>query len=180
MHTPHFNANRPDGNRGFTVIEVMVVMVLLAILTTIAFPAYRSFVVGQRVKNTSFDIMAMLTLTRSEAIKRNAAVRATPTNGDWAQGWSVTTTSTGTVLNHQDALPAGNVTITCYQGTPPITPAACAFIEYNASGRITNSQQQAIQIKGQGISATDGTGGGARCIRVDLSGRPNSEKGTCV
>ncbi len=179
MDTLHFNANRPGGNRGFTLIEALVVMVLLAILTTIAFPAYRSFVVGQRVKNTSFDIMSMLTLTRSEAIKRNSAVTATPTNGDWAQGWSVTT-ATGTVINHQDPLPAGNVTITCYQGTPPTTPAACVAIGYNQSGRITNSQQQAIEIKGQGASATDGTGGGARCIRVDLSGRPNSEKGTCV
>ncbi len=164
--------------RGFTLIEMMVTILILVILTMAALPSFQSFIAGQRIKNTAFDIMAMLTLTRSEAIKRNAQVTSTPGGNDWTQGWSITAAG-GTLINKQDPLPTSNIIVTCLQGTAllPVTP--CNAITYNASGRIANGQQQAIQITSTTTTSGDGTGGGMRCITIDLSGRPNSKKGTC-
>jgi type IV pilus assembly protein PilE len=38
------NASNPGGARGFTLIEVMIVVVVVAILAAIAFPSYREYV----------------------------------------------------------------------------------------------------------------------------------------
>lgn len=159
---------KPTGCRkknGFTLTELLIALVVAGILAAIAIPSYSSFVAGQRIKTVSFDLMSMLTLARSEAIKRGARITVTPSTGNWSQGWTITTAS-GDILNRQNSLTG--VTVTCMQGTPPAT-AACNNISFNASGRSENSQR--LQI--------NGTGTDARCIGIDLSGRPISMKGNC-
>lgn len=167
--------NRPN-ERGFTLVEVMVTIIILAILTSVAMPSFRSFIASQRIKSAAFDITAMLTLTRSEAIKRNTNVTACPVNSDWTKGWTVAASTgcpaTGTIINQQNAMPSGSITITCKQGTS-LTASACNAIVYDSSGRSNNNQ--AIQI----VSNGDTTGLNSRCITIDPSGRPNSKKGTC-
>ena len=46
--------------RGFTLIEMMTVVVIVAILAAFAVPNFRQFVVNQRVRNASFDLTATL------------------------------------------------------------------------------------------------------------------------
>lgn len=162
---------KPEPSRkhhGFTLVEVMVTVIVLAILTAVALPAFRSFISAQRIKNTSFDMMAMLTLARSEALKRNGQVTATPTNNDWAQGWTVTAAN-GTVISRQNPIPG--ITITCLQGSP-LTAVACASLSYDAAGRCANAQS--IEISSAGTTASN-----TRCLSIDLSGRPGSRKGVC-
>lgn len=155
-------------NRGFTIIELMVTILIIGILTTYALPNYRTFVADQRIRSTSFDIMTTLTLTRSEAIKRNAQVIATPANNDWSQGWTVTT-GAGTIISQQSSI--AGLTIICKQGTP-LTTQACNAVTYDAEGRSSNAQS--IE-----ISNADTTNAKTRCISIDLSGRPNAKKGNC-
>lgn len=150
-------------DRGFTLIELMITLVVVGILSSIAVPSFKSFMAGQRIKTSSFDMMAALTLTRSEAIKRNSPVTATPTSSDWSKGWTVTT-STGTVLSRQSAMKG--ISASCLPGP------ACNSIVYNNSGH--SSSAQSIQ-----LSSNDTTIAGTRCISIDLSGRPNSKKGAC-
>jgi len=152
---------------GFTLTELLITIVIVGILSSIAIPSYSSFVAGQRIKTASFDMLAMLTLVRSEAIKRGELVTATPTNNNWSQGWTITTAS-GAILSQQNSLTG--ITVDCMQGNPPAA-ADCTSLNFNASGR--SDSAQFIQIS----SAT--TGVNARCIGIDLSGRPNSKKGNC-
>lgn len=152
---------------GFTLTELLITIVVVGILSSIAIPSYSRFVAGQRIKTASFDMLAMLTLVRSEAIKRGAAVTATPVNNDWAQGWSVTTAS-ATILSRQSSL--SGITMICKQGSP-LASVACSSLSFNSNGRSANTQS--IQINSPSASV-DG-----RCIGIDLSGRPNSKKGNC-
>ncbi len=168
----------PRHSRGFTLLEVMVTIAIAIILMTVAFPSFRSFMDSQRIKTASFDVVAMLTLARSEAIKRNTQVTATPNNSDWGQGWLVTVQQAGTtvILSQQSTMSGSSVTITCLQGG---TPQTCVPVVYDYSGRLAaGSPAQSIQILSSAM-ATNVTNPNSRCISIDLSGRPMSKKGTC-
>src|SRR5260370_5049623 len=94
---------------GFTLIELVVTLTVLAILATVELPSYQNVVLTQRVRGASYDLMTSLVFARSEAIKRNASVSMTQAAGGWAQDWTV---SAGAVtLRTQDPY-NGSVSIT--------------------------------------------------------------------
>ena len=64
-------------SRGFTLIELMVVISIMAVLLGIGVPSFKSFIAGQRVKTAAGDFSLALVFARSEAIKRNADVTVT-------------------------------------------------------------------------------------------------------
>jgi type IV fimbrial biogenesis protein FimT len=147
---------------GFTMMEVLIVLVVVAILTAIATPNLGSMVRTQRVKTASFDIFSSLMLARSEAIKRNATVTMTPVSSDWANGWAITDSQTpSNTLRQQPAF--SSITIT--------GPTSVA---YTSSGRVNAASAPQFS-----LSATDVATGNQRCIKIDLSGRPVALQGAC-
>lgn len=152
---------RQPGSAGFSLVELLIAIVIVAILAAVAVPSYREFVAGQRIKTASFDIMAVLTLARSEAIKRNLDILVTPATGGWANGWTVAA-SGAAALNQQNALPG--ITITCAGGCPdPVT--------YTANGRLAAAVNP--------FQISSGASAQIRCISIDLSGRANARAGGC-
>lgn len=146
------------GMRGFTLTELLIVIVVFAILMGIALPNFSDFIKNQRIKDASLNIYSSLIQARSEAITRNASVTMAPvTAGNWSSGWTVTAPDGATILRRQEALP--NITLT-----------GPANIVYNGSGRLaaTGSFQ---------VTAVDSSA--ARCISFDLSGRPATKATTC-
>lgn len=68
---------RPEGPApasGFTMIELMVVVVVLAVLLTVAVPSFDGVMNGNRLAGASNEMMASLQTARMEAVKRNARV----------------------------------------------------------------------------------------------------------
>lgn len=143
---------------GFTLIELVITVAIVGILATLAMPSFREFILNQRVKNASFDLMAALTLTRSEAIKRNDEVALTKETGGWQDGWSV----------HGGLRKWGP-----YSGLT-ITPSPdVGSVTYRKDGRVTSGAAFTID-DADGLDGVQ-----QRCIRIDLSGRPNSSIGGC-
>ncbi len=72
---------------GFTLIEVMVVVAVLAILLGIAAPSFQSMLDKRRLIGAAEQLYADLQYARSEAIKRNASVTVSFSPGtNWCYG----------------------------------------------------------------------------------------------
>src|SRR3990167_8172459 len=92
---------------GFTLVELMITLAILAILLGLAMPAVTDFAIKQRVSSQANEMMLSLAFARSEAVKLNQDVRVIPrasaANG-WSDGWCVGPTSIGSDCNHADVI----------------------------------------------------------------------------
>lgn len=81
------------GARGFTMVELMVTLVVLAVLLAVAAPGMSTFVSTSRLRATQGELVSALTLARSEATKRGAPVvveALSPVTGrEFSAGWRV-------------------------------------------------------------------------------------------
>jgi type IV fimbrial biogenesis protein FimT len=159
----HARAHAPKP-RGFTLIEMMVVISIMGILFAVAVPSFRSFLAGQEVKSQAFDLSSDLLFARSEALKRGASVSVVPIGGDWTKGWSLQLAANGTVLSQRNA-----------PKLPVVFADVPSTITFNAVGRVT-TPAAAVRVT---LGSTEADLSQARCVKLDLSGRSNISRGVC-
>jgi type IV fimbrial biogenesis protein FimT len=153
-------------SRGFTIIELMIVMVVIGVMVAIAAPSMRDLVVRMRLKTAASDLHTSLMFARSEAIKRNAGMQLVPVDaGNWALGWTVRVQASGVVLTTQEAHP----TITFTTTNAAYAAAAVAAVTFSGTGRETGSAGAGIAFV---ISSAEFANIQARCVGLDPSGRP--------
>ncbi len=163
--------------RGFTLIELMITILVLAILLGVAVPSMLGMIERNSVVAESNELIAALLLTRSEAIKRETNTLLIST----ASGWNsfVDDDNDGVQDAGEDVLTSHTV------NNSNISLAANGDIStgigYGPTGRATNGS----------LTDDDGTTdyyklerGDApnRCIRFSLTGRPfvdKEEDGNC-
>ena len=58
-------------SRGFTVVELMIVIAVVAIITSLALPSYRTIVEKRRVTSSAEQLGAFLSAVQIEAVKRS-------------------------------------------------------------------------------------------------------------
>lgn len=101
--------------RGFTLIEMMVTIAVMAILLSLAVPSFRESALTSQLRSASTELLSAANLARSESVKRRATVNLCVSNSDqtacgaggWHQGWIVMVPGTGAVIQTYDAAPPG-------------------------------------------------------------------------
>ena len=99
---------------GFSIIELMIVIVLIAIVSAIAIPNFTAMVKKNRMATQANALIASINMARSEAIKRNLSVTLCRSAdgascagaGGWEQGWIVYAD-----INSNNAPDAGEIMI---------------------------------------------------------------------
>jgi type IV fimbrial biogenesis protein FimT len=74
--------------RGFTLLELMVAIVVLAILATVGVPSFRDLVQSNRATTQANELVTALNVARTEAVKRGRNVQVVVANE--SAGWSAT------------------------------------------------------------------------------------------
>lgn len=136
---------------GFTLIEILIAMTIVAVLVLVGMPHLRAAFLNQTIKSAVSDYRISLNYARSEATKRGANVDVVAT-GSWNGGWQVQVQLDATVLKVVNAYPtltitgpAGNVT---YQRSGRLASAVAGFNVYVAGNDHVTMRCVAISTSG--------------------------------
>jgi type IV fimbrial biogenesis protein FimT len=148
-------------NFGFTLVEMMVTITVMAVLMAIAVPSFMDASLNSQLRSAANNLVSSTYLARSEAFKRNAVVTLCVSNngttcgtGGWEQGWIIL--AGATVIDHQAAAPNGF----------KITPAGGnASLQFQPTGAGSTSDTFTV------CRATPSVGHAKRTIAIDAAGR---------
>jgi len=158
-------------NSGFTLLELIITVALIAIFTTFAIPSITTFTKNDRLTTNINTLVGHLSLARSESVKRSQQVSicASTDNascgGNWEDGWLVyadtnndgSLNGTDEILRVQQALGSGN----------NITTAIGGQVTYDNRGFATAT--------GSLLLCDDRSGDFGKTITITSTGRVRSE-----
>lgn len=158
--------------KGFTLLELMVTLVIGGILLSLAIPNLRTYVANTRITTTTNEMLATINVARTEAIKRGASVLLckssdvdpeTPTNSScdsnaqshWHQGWllyAAPSANTPTNFNTGSGAPTDTTPLilasdSVDSGITVISNAAgTGFLHFDQRGFLRNNNMAVLAI----------------------------------
>jgi len=160
---------------GFTAIELMVTVAIVAILAALALPSFQASLRSNRVATTTNEVLASLALARTEAIRGLGPAGVCPsadgndcaTTTDWAGGW---------VVWRENRLSGGVIERAVVRYVQPkqrtTVTGPDAGIDFTVQGRAQNGAEQI------GVSPVDAADP-ARCVMVNAAGQARTAQGAC-
>lgn len=172
--------------RGFTLIELMVTLSVLAIVLGIAIPSFQKQIVNNKSVALGEEFAAALNYARSQAVKTTkrvsicASSNGTACTGTWAEGFIVfedraasdtaTDVTLGTIYKVWPKLTAAG-TLTVKRGSTD-----ASFIRYTSLGTLAPITNETISIS---LKLTGCSGKAARKISINLSGLTSVQADDC-
>lgn len=156
------------GERGVTLIEMLIALAVLGILMSVAYPSYLAWLQNTQIRNAAESLQNALQLARTEAVRRNGFTQFVLDANAAQPGkttWTTTLLSDNSVIQSQSGTKGyPNVTTTA-------SPGGATTVTFNAFGRVVpNGDNSAsitqldIDVPASVLSAAD-----SRNLRVTVS-----------
>jgi len=170
--------------RGFSLLELLVVMAILAIVAATATPSLRVALANARIKTLAESWRSGLDLARAAAIRLNTRVEFVIT----PSGWKVNRVDSTSVVLHQATGREG-----AEQVTLTVTPEGADRLTFDAFGRALaeNPNSDGDPVQSVEVTVPHSTGlAGLRPLRIQLVGagvarlcdpaKPEGNVGACT
>lgn len=160
--------------KGFTLIELMITIAILAIIMTMGVPSMNTLIKNNRIKSDTHNLVGVFSYARAEAAKLGAEVVVTANNATGNNEWGggMTVTSGGTTLR---VLPAAHASMTFDSDDDrtaiAFKPSGMTKDDAGA-GQMTNDEVITI--------CDDRAGETGRVITMLVSGIMNVQTTTCL
>ena len=133
--------------RGFTLLELIVVLVIVAMVLAFALPSFRTLILNRRINGLTESLFNSLSYARNQALSNDEAVTVCPYSApssttcgtNWSAGWIVVkqpSSGTSSVVNTTTLSATGpTLKATTYGGTTSVTQ-----ITFNGRGLLNTAQ----------------------------------------
>ncbi|PCJ34897.1 MAG: hypothetical protein COA75_12015 [Cellvibrionales bacterium] len=99
-----------SGQQGFTLIEAMIVVAVIAVLLAVAVPSFSDFFEKNRLKRATEAVYGLITKARAESVIRDRDLFVIVDSGTWCAGYAVADDCNCTLTN-PDAVGACSVPV---------------------------------------------------------------------
>ncbi|HZZ13028.1 MAG TPA: GspH/FimT family pseudopilin [Paraburkholderia sp.] len=180
-----WNAVHAEPCRGFTLVETLAVVALIAVIAVMTTPSFVAWHVRDQVDARAHALVSTLAFARSEALRRGSRVTVCRIDAarhclaagqpcgagvtDWSCGWAVVVERGNTVslLRAHPLLAAVSITgaQTNLTFTPPAGQLIGTFRSFDIAPRVASKATQGNKWR--------------RCIRIAAGGRARIVEGAC-
>jgi type IV fimbrial biogenesis protein FimT len=172
---------------GFTIIEVMIAIVLMAILVAMGMPGFKTYLNNTKLRSTAQVFLAGVQKARGEAIQRNANVDflltnldvsgadLAPTPSNAGQNWMIRTSDLATFIESKFGAEGSGKAA---GEAPPVQIAgSVAVITFTNLGATTLGAAATFQFTNPDGGSCVSAGGPMRCLNVVVS--PGGQSRLC-
>lgn len=158
--------------RGFTMIEVLIVLTIIGIALMYGLPSMSSWLQSNQIRNATESLQSGLQLAKSEAVRRNANVQfSLPSlGGTGAPDWVVACATPAADCPGDGMTPAEIQKYSALEGAPAARVAATqGTITFNGTGRVTPPAAITLNVTNPTGGSCAASAGPMRCLRVVVS-----------
>jgi len=162
-------------NTGFSMVEIMVVVLMAGILAAIAAPSWQAFTTGQRLKTVNNQVFQAIKVAQAEAKRKKGDV--TVTFDSKVDPPTISYDGNVQKLNVSGEIKPGTIKLVTGAGDPTVTADLDIVFDYQGSIKKMTPEQKLPFIAT--VSLPDGTGKRCTIVQTLLGGIRTAEKTGC-